>query len=83
MSQDELLEVSSKMIEHSIPCDTVWLDIEHTNEKEYFTWNQKSFPDPASMLQKINQNRQRLVTIVDPHIHVSDHYVIKAKELIN
>ena len=81
MSQDELLDVSSKMVEHSIPCDTVWLDIEHTNEKEYFTWNRTTFPDPASMLQKINQNRQRLVTIVDPHIRVSDDYVIYAKAL--
>ena len=39
LNQEELLEVNSKMSEHSIPCDSVWLDIEYTDAKRYFTWD--------------------------------------------
>jgi len=27
----------------------VWLDIEHTDKKKYFTWDLKNFPEPVVM----------------------------------
>ena len=28
------------------PYDVIWLDIEHTDGKRYFTWDQNEFPNP-------------------------------------
>ena len=30
--------------QHDIPVDVLWLDIEHTNGKRYFTWDTGKFP---------------------------------------
>ena len=32
------------MTNNEIPCDAVWLDIEYTDSKKYFTWDEKTFP---------------------------------------
>lgn len=34
---------------NEIPMDVLWLDIEHTDEKKYFTWHSKKFEDPTAM----------------------------------
>lgn len=31
----------------------IWLDIEHTDAKKYFTWDKKAFPTPEAMQAKI------------------------------
>lgn len=53
MTEDELLDVSAGMTKHSIPCDSVWLDIEYADGKRYFTWDKNSFKRPRAMLEKI------------------------------
>jgi alpha 1,3-glucosidase len=45
-TQKELIEVSNGFKKHQIPCDSVWLDIEYADEKRYFKWDKKTFPDP-------------------------------------
>jgi Glycosyl hydrolases family 31 len=32
-----------------IPYDVLWLDIEHTDGKRYFTWDKAAFPTPIDM----------------------------------
>ena len=32
-----------------IPYDVLWLDIEHTDGKRYFTWDSYKFPEPKKM----------------------------------
>jgi len=44
MTQEETLEVNQLMTVHNIPCDTIWLDIEYTEQKKYFTWDHSTFP---------------------------------------
>ena len=39
--------------EYDIPYDVLWLDIEHTNGKKYFTWDSGKFPNPVEMQNKI------------------------------
>lgn len=46
---------------HQIPYDVIWLDIEHTNMKKYFTWDHKLFPDPVG-LQRHLETRGRKVS---------------------
>ncbi len=35
--------------EHEMPYDVIWLDIEHTDGKRYFTWDKNAFPTPLEM----------------------------------
>lgn len=60
------------MHKHSLPCDAVWLDIEMSDGKKYFTWDTRRFPTPHEMLKKVKKNGQRLITIIDPHIKNSE-----------
>lgn len=35
---------------NEISCDAIWLDIEYSDEKKYFTWDKKAFPKGKKML---------------------------------
>jgi alpha 1,3-glucosidase len=60
--------------EHDIPYDTIWLDIEHTDGKKYFTWDKNLFPNPKEMQNKIGAKGRHMVTIVDPHVKRDDDF---------
>ncbi len=42
--------MSSDFTKYEIPCDSIWLDIEYTDGKRYYTWNKETFPDAKKML---------------------------------
>ena len=52
----ETLDVNDKLKEFEIPCDAIWLDIEYSNMKKYFTWDTEAFPNAKRMLEKIKEN---------------------------
>lgn len=56
LSEEELLGVSNNMLKHKLPCDAVWLDIEMTERKKYFTWDKHRFPNPKQMVEQLRQN---------------------------
>jgi alpha 1,3-glucosidase len=58
------------------PYDVLWLDIEHTNGKRYFTWDKNLFPNPKPMQERLWSQGRRMVTIIDPHIFRDDGYRI-------
>ncbi|KAI7825087.1 glycosyl hydrolases family 31-domain-containing protein [Kickxella alabastrina] len=74
--QEDVLAVSAKFREHSIPYDVIWLDVEYTVGKRYFTWDYDKFPNPLDMQQELARNGHKLVTISDPHIMVDNDYHI-------
>ncbi|XP_055361355.1 neutral alpha-glucosidase C [Betta splendens] len=53
---------------HRIPYDVIWLDIEHTDGKRYFTWDPVRFPEPAQLQKYLGWKNRKLVVISDPHI---------------
>ncbi|XP_044515955.1 neutral alpha-glucosidase C [Gracilinanus agilis] len=59
---------------HDIPYDVIWLDIEHTEGKRYFTWDKKKFPNPKRMQELIRSKKRKVVVITDPHIKVDPKY---------
>ncbi|XP_072284040.1 neutral alpha-glucosidase C isoform X3 [Pyxicephalus adspersus] len=71
--------VDSGFDEHNIPYDVIWLDIEHTDGKRYFTWDPDRFPDPVKMQEKLQEKRRKLVVISDPHIKVDPNYTLYAE----
>ena len=58
---------------HGIPLDFLWLDLEHTHGKRYFTWDPRHFPEHEvqDMLQGLNRTHRKLVTIIDPHLQLA------------
>ncbi|XP_061690897.1 neutral alpha-glucosidase AB isoform X3 [Syngnathoides biaculeatus] len=74
--QDDVQSVDAGFDEHDIPYDFIWLDIEHTDGKRYFTWDTNKFPTPKEMLQSLMDKKRKMVTIVDPHIKVDSSYKI-------
>uniref|UniRef100_A0A8C2BB02 Glucosidase, alpha; neutral C n=1 Tax=Cyprinus carpio TaxID=7962 RepID=A0A8C2BB02_CYPCA len=67
---------------HGIPYDVIWLDIEHTNGKRYFTWDSQLFPNPAELQHHLQKKNRKLVVISDPHIKIDPDWPLysEAKE---
>uniref|UniRef100_A0A7N6BM35 Neutral alpha-glucosidase AB n=1 Tax=Anabas testudineus TaxID=64144 RepID=A0A7N6BM35_ANATE len=74
--QEDVQAVDAGFDEHDIPYDFIWLDIEHTDGKRYFTWDPHKFATPKEMLQGLMDKRRKMVAIVDPHIKVDSNYKI-------
>ncbi|XP_074128536.1 neutral alpha-glucosidase AB isoform X2 [Sminthopsis crassicaudata] len=70
----DVIEVDQGFDNHDLPCDVIWLDIEHADGKRYFTWDSSRFPQPLAMLGHLAGKRRKLVAIVDPHIKVDSGY---------
>ena len=64
--------------EHSLPLDVLWLDIEHTDGKRYFTWDPSKFGEPAAMQSRLAHTGRNMVTIIDPHLKADDGYAVFA-----
>ncbi|KAI1747686.1 glycoside hydrolase family 31 protein [Xylaria castorea] len=76
VSDDDVKEVDRKMDRYQIPYDVIWLDIEYTDEKKYFTWDDDMFKDPISMGQHLDAHGRKLVVIIDPHIKNTGSYSV-------
>ncbi|KAI1438230.1 glycoside hydrolase family 31 protein [Xylaria sp. CBS 124048] len=76
VSDDDVKEVDRKMDRHQIPYDVIWLDIEYTDDKKYFTWDNDMFRDPISMGQQLDAHGRKLVVIIDPHIKNTGSYPV-------
>ncbi|KAG0208495.1 hypothetical protein BGX33_006203 [Mortierella sp. NVP41] len=76
VSQKDVAEVDAGFEKYEIPYDVLWLDIEHTNGKRYFTWDSKHFPDPEDMQLHLATKGRKMVTIIDPHIKMDKEYHI-------
>jgi alpha 1,3-glucosidase len=74
--EKDVYQVHDKFEELDYPYDVLWLDIEHTDGKKYFTWDKAMFPNPKDMQVKLASQGRRMVTIVDPHIKRDDSYYI-------
>ncbi|KAF9915500.1 hypothetical protein BX616_006019 [Lobosporangium transversale] len=75
-SQQDVTEVDAGFDQHDIPYDVLWLDIEHTDGKRYFTWDHAKFPNPVDMQQSLDAKGRKMVTIIDPHIKKDDNYYV-------
>ncbi|XP_014818112.1 PREDICTED: neutral alpha-glucosidase AB, partial [Calidris pugnax] len=72
--EEDVAAVERGFEEHAVPCDVLWLDIEHADGKRYFTWDPSKFPQPRAMLERLAAKKRKMVSIVDPHIKVDNGY---------
>ena len=74
--EKDVATVHAKFEELDYPYDVLWLDIEHTDGKRYFTWDKNLFPTPTVMQQNLANHGRYMVTIIDPHMKRDDNYYI-------
>jgi alpha 1,3-glucosidase len=79
VSDEDVKDVDRKMDKAKMPYDVIWLDLEYTDEKKYFTWDKHTFPDPIGMGKQLDSHGRKLVTIIDPHIKNVDNYPVVAE----
>ncbi|XP_045457347.1 neutral alpha-glucosidase AB [Melitaea cinxia] len=61
---------------NDIPLDSIWLDIEYTDRKKYFTWDAEKFPHPGDMVANLTAKGRKLIVIIDPHIKREAGYFV-------
>lgn len=66
--EKDLMDVHNNFDLFKIPYDTIWLDIEYTDEKKYFTWDNEAFPNHKKIIKTLDQTGRNLVVIIDPHL---------------
>ncbi|KAI2695470.1 CAZyme family GH31 [Penicillium roqueforti] len=76
VTDEDVKEVNAKFDKYQIPYDVIWLDLEYTDDRKYFTWDPLTFPDPTGMQQKLDESERKLVVLIDPHIKNADKYFV-------
>lgn len=61
----------------------MWLDIEYTDSKKYFTWDPIKFSHPEDMQNNLTATGRKLVVIIDPHIKREGGYFLHEEALAN
>ncbi|GAB4564003.1 MAG: glycoside hydrolase family 31 protein [Anaerolineae bacterium] len=69
-------EVATKLREHRLPTDVIYLDIDYMEGYRVFTWDEERFPKPAQMIDDLRQMGFRVVTIIDPGVKVDKLYAV-------
>ncbi|KAK6523830.1 hypothetical protein TWF281_001798 [Arthrobotrys megalospora] len=85
VSEEDVKDVDRKFDKHDIPYDVIWLDIEYTDGKRYFTFDPLTFKHPEKMMKNIDKTERKVVLIIDPHIKNTENYPVveelKSKDL--
>ncbi|KTW29775.1 hypothetical protein T552_04095 [Pneumocystis carinii B80] len=85
LGEEDVFYVDNSFDEYDIPYDALWLDIEYSNGKAYFIWDNDYFPSPSKILERFNSKKRQLIVIVNPHIKKDEEYhaykEIKDREL--
>jgi alpha-glucosidase (family GH31 glycosyl hydrolase) len=77
-TQQDVEQVDANFDKVNFPYDVLWLDIEHTDQKKYFTFNHEKFPEPLKMIEHLSAKGRKMVTIVDPHIKNDQGFEVSA-----
>ena len=70
--------IDQKFDEYNIPYDSIWLDIDHTDSKKYFTYDLKKYPAEhmKNFFNELDKKGRKAVVILDPHIKVDSWYPV-------
>jgi alpha-glucosidase len=66
-SAERVLEIATNFRARQIPCDAIYLDIDHMDGYRVFTFG-KTFPNPKELTTTLAKNGFRTVAIVDPGV---------------
>ena len=81
--ESQVMSIAQQFRDKQIPCDVLYFDIDYMDSYKIFTWNNDRFPNPKSMIEKLNGMGFHLVTIVDPGIRIDKGYFAYNEGLSN
>lgn len=71
-----LLDLAKQYRTRAIPCDALWLDIDHMDNYRVFTWDNARFPTPSETVSRLKADGFQVVTIVDPGVKIESGYAV-------
>jgi len=80
-SDKQLLQIARNFREKEIPCDVIYLDIHYMEAYKVFSWNHKTFSNPANLVNQLKEMGFQLVLIIDPGIKDEAGYRIREELL--
>ena len=82
---NDIKKIDEKFDKYGIPYDSIWLDIDHTEEKKYFTYDIKKYPkeDTKNFFLDLDKKGRKAIVILDPHIKVDSWYPVYYKSKNN
>lgn len=75
-SEEDLRAIAESFRRHNIPNDGLWLDIDYMDGYRVFTFDRKSFPDPAKQIHGLSAEEGEVVPILDPGVKVDPGYEV-------
>jgi alpha-glucosidase len=70
----EVLNLARTFREKDIPADTIVFDIHYMEQYKIFSWSNRDFPDPKTLLQQLRDLGFQVVVMCDPGIKVEAGY---------
>lgn len=66
--QKRVGQIAEEFRKRKIPLDVIYLDIDYMDGYRIFTWNPNTFQNPAHLIENLDGQGVRIVTIIDPGI---------------
>jgi alpha-glucosidase len=58
-------DLAAQLRRRRIPCDAIYLDVDHMDGNRVFTWDRERFPDPAGLIAELGTQGFKVVPIID------------------
>lgn len=71
----DFLQTDLEFDKENLPFDSLWLDIDHTIENKYMTWNDR-FNNIDPIIKSLDRKSRKIIVIIDPHIKQDKHYFL-------
>lgn len=71
-----VIEVADTFRIKRIPCDVMWMDIDYMDGYRIFTFNPKTFPDPATLNRDLHIRGFHSAWMIDPGAKVDTSYFV-------
>ncbi|OQD42649.1 glycosyl hydrolase [Croceivirga radicis] len=81
--ESKVKEVSKTFRDLKIPCDAIYLDIDYMDGFRCFTWDNQKFPDPKRMIDELEKDGFKTITMIDPGLKIDREYDIYQQAMEN
>ncbi len=72
----EILQVAQTLRNKKMPCDVLYLDIHYMQDYKVFTWNDKHFSSPKTLISHLQTLGFKVVVIIDPAVKIEKDYPV-------
>ncbi len=75
-SEEKVRSIAKKFRERNIPCDCIHLDIDYMKGYRSFTWDHSRFPDPKGLINDLQRDGFKVITMIDPGLKIDSNWDI-------